>query len=86
MPSAITYAPVWRAYVAIAISTARALRSVGRRGDDGAVDLDELGVDLLQHLQAGVAGADVVERELEALRAQAPRHLTTPRCGRRSAR
>ena len=45
-----------------------------RRGDDGAVDLDEVDGQRAQHLEARVAGADVVERELEAERAQ-PRGL-----------
>ncbi len=48
---------------------------VGRRGDDAAVELDELGADLAEHLEARVARADVVERELEALLAQPPEAL-----------
>ena len=44
-----------------------------RVGDDRAVDLDEVDRQRAEHLEPGVAGADVVERELEAEAAQARR-------------
>ena len=45
-----------------------------RVGHDRAVDLDEVGRQRAEHLEPGVAGADVVERELEAEPPQ-PRRL-----------
>ena len=54
----------------------RAGARFGGRGDhDARVELDELGVDLAQHLQPRVARADVVQRCLEPLLAQPPQAL-----------
>ena len=51
-------------------------------GDDGVVDLHEVDRQLPQHLEAGVARADVVEREPESEAAEASGvgdHLAEPR-------
>jgi hypothetical protein len=48
--------------------------------DNAAIELDELGVELAQHLKSGVARPDVVNSDLEAMFAQALQTLDY-RCG-----
>ncbi len=61
-------------------------RSCEDRGDEGAVDLELVELELAQAPERGLAGAEIVERDADAAALQIADDLLAPRPDRSSGR